>query len=96
MIRLDEKARPAPDAVVTELDNGEAVLLHLQTKMYYTLNETGVRIWQLLNEGLSAGEISVKIHGEFDVTPEKAQESVIRLFHELSQEKLIELITSPL
>ena len=37
--------------VFTRLDATEAVLLHLGTKRYYTLNETGARIWELLQHG---------------------------------------------
>jgi Coenzyme PQQ synthesis protein D (PqqD) len=88
MITLKDKIKPDPDVVVTELDDNEAVLLHLETKMYYTLNETGIRIWQLLSEGHSIGEASETIHHEYDVLPEAAQESVFKLAQELIAEKL--------
>jgi hypothetical protein len=52
MIDHDQSFKTSSDVVVTELDGeNESVLLHLGTKKYYTLNETGVRIWQLLGEG---------------------------------------------
>ena len=37
MLTLNDKIKPDPDVVVTELDDKEAVLLHLGTKMYYHL-----------------------------------------------------------
>jgi hypothetical protein len=72
MLELNRRMKPAPDVVVTGLENKEAVLLHLGTKMYYSLNETGLRIWQILGSNLTIEEISERLQGEFDVTPEKA------------------------
>jgi hypothetical protein len=89
MITLNDKIKPDPDVVVTELDDQEAVLLHLGTKMYYTLNETGIRIWQLLSEGHSISEASDGIHNEYDITPDAAQKSVLSITQELIVEKLV-------
>jgi hypothetical protein len=92
MITLNDKIKPDPDVVVTELDDKEAVLLHLGTKMYYTLNETGIRIWQLLSEGHSIGEASETIHNEYDILPDAAQKCVFKLTRELIAEKLIKVV----
>ena len=89
MIALNDKIKPYPDVVVTELDDKEAVLLHLGTKMYYTLNETGVRIWQLFSEGHTIGEVCETIHNEYDLLPDAAQKSVFKLTKELIAEKLV-------
>ena len=91
MIRLYQHIKPDPEVVVTELDGKEAVLLHLDTKMYFTLNETGLRIWQMLSNGLTPGEINERFLTEFDVSPEKAKESVLNLIHEFIQEKLVKV-----
>lgn len=40
MIQLNQQVTPDPDVIVMELEGKEAVLLHLGTKMYFTLNET--------------------------------------------------------
>lgn len=90
MLELRHKLKPSPDVVVTELENKEAVLLHLGTKMYFSLNETGLLIWQLISSNLTIEEISERLQWEFDITPEKAKESVINLINELITEKLVE------
>ena len=86
---LNDKIKLDPDVVVTELDDNEAVLLHLGTKMYYTLNETGIRIWQLLSKGHSIGDACETIHNEYDLLLDAAQKSVLNLTQELIAEKLI-------
>ena len=92
MIQLNQHVTPDPDVVITELEGKEAVLLHLGTKMYFTLNETGLRIWQMLNSGLTPGEISERLLREFDVSPEKAKESILNLIHELMTERLVKVL----
>ena len=54
MTTLDQKLRLHPDVVDTKLDEDEIVLLHLKSKLYYSLNLTGGRIWQGLKDGADA------------------------------------------
>jgi hypothetical protein len=90
MNNLDQKIQLHPEVVDTELDDGEMVLLHLETKTYYSLNPTGERIWQGLKEGLSVREISQRLQEEFDVDADRADRSVVDLVHELIEQKLVQ------
>jgi len=87
---LTQTVKPDPEVVCTAVGDKEAVLLHLDTKKYYSLNHTGLRIWQLLSKGSTPAEVIGQLQAEFDVTPEKAHESVIDLMKELISEKLIQ------
>lgn len=42
---------PRPDVILTVLQDGTGVLLHLGTKFYFVLNATGVAVWKLLESG---------------------------------------------
>ena len=85
---LDQKVRPHSEVVDTKLDGGEVVLLHLESKMYFSLNPTGARIWRGLKEGLSLKEISRRLQEEFEVAADQADRSVIDLVTELCEQKL--------
>jgi len=85
---LDDRVRPHPQVVDTKLDEGEVVLLHLESKMYYSLNPTGEQIWQGLKEGLSLREISRRLQEEFDVNERNADRSVLDLINELCEQNL--------
>ena len=85
---LDEKVRPHAEVVDTKLDDGEVVLLHLDNKLYYSLNPTGERVWQGLKEGLSLREISLRLQEEFDVDERTADKSVLDLVKELCEQEL--------
>ena len=90
MITLDDTVRAHSEVVDTKLDEGEVVLLHLESKMYYSLNPTGERIWHGLKEGLSLREISRRLQEEFDVDADRADRSVVDLVDELIEQKLVQ------
>lgn len=74
--------------VCTELDDG-AVLLNLDTRYYFNLNETGLRIWQILDECQNPVAIAEKLACEYDVTVERSTASVVNLIGALEEEGLI-------
>lgn len=82
------KYKKNPSVICTELDDG-AVLLNLYTKYYYNLNETGLRIWQIMEEFHSPAEILKRLANEYKVDAERAKISVVRLIEELEKEDLI-------
>jgi hypothetical protein len=88
MLTLDQKVRVHPQVVDTKLDEDEVVLLHLDSKTYYSLNPTGERIWDGLKKGLTLREISRRLQEEFDVDEERANKSVLELVNELCEQKL--------
>ena len=91
MITLDGNFRPESQVVDTKLDDGEVVLLHLESKTYYSLNITGERIWQGLKQGQSLRQISRGLQAQFDVDQETADSSVIELINELVGQKLVQI-----
>jgi hypothetical protein len=88
-LKKTTKVSPHPDVVYTTLTEGEGVLLHMGTSHYFTLNETGTFIWQLLGEGLTLGEVEEKLQERYDVSPERAEQSVLDLVRKLEAEKLL-------
>ena len=85
---LDQPLQPHPQVVDTTLDDAELVLLHLDSKTYYSLNSTGQRVWLGLKQGLTPREISQRIQAEFDVESDEANRSVLDLVGELCANKL--------
>jgi len=77
--------------VDTDLDGTEVVLLHLESKTYYSLNVTGRRIWKGLKEGQSLQAISQRLCREFDIEADRADQSVLSLIQELATYHLVQL-----
>jgi hypothetical protein len=85
--------RPSSDVVSTQLDEEEAVLLSLETQQYYSLNETGSRVWELLSEGQDVDAIAAAISNEWEVTEDEALRYVQSFLEELHDEGLVEEAT---
>ena len=78
-----------PQVVATPFDNGEGVLIDLQGKRYFQLNETGWLIWQQLSAGQAPAQIVAALVAEYEVSEAQAQASVQRLRADLQQRELL-------
>ena len=81
--------------VFTELEDGEAVLLHMDTRQYFHLNETGATIWVQLQDGKTHGEISQALEDAYDISQEKAEQSVLDLIETLAEQNLVSIAGEP-
>lgn len=75
--------------VLTKKVQGETVLVQLKTDRIFTLNKTGSRLWELLNEGRDRREIQQLMQNEFDVAESQLTEEIENLLASLTSEKLI-------
>ena len=91
MFAKTTRAVADPDVLHTALESGDSVLLHLGTTTYYSLNESGARIWKHLGDGLTVDEVTTALEAEYEVSREQAMESVTDLATELVAEKLVRL-----
>jgi hypothetical protein len=78
----------SPDVLAAQME-GEAVLLHLETKHYFRLNETAAFVWQALEKGADSRALADMLCAEFDVAPDQARSELERLLGELSERGLI-------
>ena len=63
-----------PDLRLTALE-GEGVVLHLKSRKYFSVNETGLVILEALKEPRTFDELVAAILKEYEVTPEAATET---------------------
>ncbi|MFO8057275.1 MAG: PqqD family protein [bacterium] len=72
----EKKLKGREDVVFTDLDDGSAVLLHLESKYYYSLNDTGSFLWKLMEkqEGTTEQEMIKELCDAYDVDEGKANE----------------------
>lgn len=55
-----------PDLVAADMD-GETVMMSIARGEYFGLNTVGSRVWELLSEPASVGELVARICAEFKV-----------------------------
>lgn len=84
-------ALPTPHAhiVVTEFEGGESVLVDLNTKRYYQLNETATVIWRALANGSERSDIVGNLTSVYDVTEEDAEKSIDQVLEHLKAHRLV-------
>ena len=81
--------RPHPDVVDTCLPNGDVVLLHLNSKQYYSLNQTGSRLWQLMHGNRTVEQLGTEVEGSYDISIEEARQCVVDFAQQLAAEDLV-------
>jgi hypothetical protein len=81
--------RPGKHVVVTDFDGGEGILVDLNTKKYYQLNETAMVVWKGLEKGKSMHDIVADITATYEVAPDRATLSVQRIVDNFQSYKLV-------
>jgi hypothetical protein len=78
------------DAACAVVDDG-AVVLHMRTKRYYSLNETGVAIWSMLEANLSVDEIVAGLTTTYEIDSDAAKAAVEGMLAELASVELVRI-----
>jgi hypothetical protein len=61
------------EVIARRLGDG-AVLVHLPTSRIFELNDTAMRVWELLEEGLDAAGIEAHLATEYDTSAQAASQ----------------------
>lgn len=77
--------------VITNLSNEGAILYNLENKLIYSLNETALRLWQLINGRRTIKKIIEILYLEYKIDKEKLCSDVVKLIKEFLKEGLVEL-----
>jgi hypothetical protein len=83
-----EKVYKKNDSIVSRKIGDEFILVPIRQDVgdlesIYTLNETGARIWELIDGKLRVGEIKESLVEEFEVEPEEAEKDLIEHLQQL-------------
>jgi Coenzyme PQQ synthesis protein D (PqqD) len=80
--------RTSPDVVARRLED-EIVLVNLTTNRIFSLNRTGGRYWELLDEGLEQEVIVGRLLDEFDVDRPTLEQEIADITVQLRREGLV-------
>jgi hypothetical protein len=78
----------SPDVVAATLDE-KTYLLHVQSWVYLELNESGLRIWELLESGRTTEELVDALRREFEVPADLCGRDVAELLETLQTEQFV-------
>jgi len=92
-MKLNETVK-IPKHVVFQKVGHETVLLNMESGVYYGLNSTGTRLWEVLRDKKNLRAALDELVTEYDVQPQDLQRDVLRLIRELEAKGLIEVVES--
>lgn len=82
--------QPTAGQVYAEL-GGELAILNSKTGVYFGLDPVGARVWSLILEFKSVGEIRTILLEEYEVTAAQLDADLQTLFSDLAEKELIEI-----
>jgi Coenzyme PQQ synthesis protein D (PqqD) len=90
MLTADQRFRVNRLEVAAKVIDDEAIIMHLGSGMYYSMDRTGAVIWDWLERGHTVAQIIEGIVERYDVSPGKAGEDVEQLLRRLIEETLVQ------
>lgn len=81
-----EKNEPA---VVSETIDGEVVIINLDLGNYYSLQQTGAMVWELIEQSHGVEEMAAAISRSYEGEPEAIRKDLDAFLKELLDEQLI-------
>jgi hypothetical protein len=87
-ISIASRVRPNQRVLFQKLDQ-EAVLLHLDSGIYFGLDRVGMDIWMQLADSNSLQEVAQNIAGRYTVSKEQSEQDLIGLIEKLLEHGLV-------
>ena len=89
-----DKVYSKSDSIVSRKIADEFILVPIRQNVgdmesIYTLNETGARIWELIDGKTNVGKIKEKLIEEFEVAPEEVEKDIVEHLMQLEEIKAI-------
>ena len=85
---LDAAFRISDEVIFRELD-GEAVVLNLDTGIYFGLDAVGTRIWRLLEERKPLKAVLDTLIDEYEAPPDRLQRDLLAFVERLDDKGLV-------
>lgn len=81
-----------PSQMMARQVGDETVILDLATGTYFGLDAVGARIWQIMAEGGTLGQVCEGMLAEYEVTRADIERDVLALVQSLLERKLITIV----
>jgi Coenzyme PQQ synthesis protein D (PqqD) len=91
MVTFSDRTTVPQHVLVRVLDR-ESVLLNLETEVYFGLDETGTRMWQLVTTSPNINAAYQELLAEFDVEPELLRTNLAELLGRLVENGLLQVL----
>lgn len=91
LIVSDSVVSKDPSQIISRTVDDEALIIHLSSGSYYSLNAVGTRVWESIDGLRTAGEVAEIIYQEYDSDFATVETEVMSLLADLVQEGLVQV-----
>ncbi len=88
-LSLDTLLTKDHDTIIERVVAGEALVIHLSSGDYYSLDSVGTRIWENIDGTRTVRDLTELIVEEYDVDGDQVVADVLRLVEQLADEGLL-------
>lgn len=93
-INIDSLVQRNPKLIANQMD-GEIVMMSIDNGEYYGLDETGSRIWELLESQVRVGSLIESLMAEFEVGKEECANDTLEFLNDLFDKGLLLVSNEP-
>lgn len=94
-MNVAEQYRLNQPAVISEVVDGEAVIVNLDSGAYFSLRDTGCVIWNLLIQGMAPSDVAKTVGDRYSEAGHVIDSAVRALVADLLSERLLVPANSP-
>lgn len=91
VLRAESTVRAVDEQASSSLD-GEEVILHTDSGVYYGLNAVGRYIWNRVQDPVTIERLVEQVATEFDTTIEECEPDVVDFLEDMYENDLIEVL----
>ena len=95
MVSSQSRLKVNVSDIAAKVIDGEAILINVANGMYYSMDNAGAVVWELIQEGHSLAQISECIAARYDASLETIRADIERLGDELVERNIVALDTEP-
>ena len=88
-ISLDTAPAKNSDQVIERVVEGEALLIHLSSGDYFSLDDVGTRVWENIDGTRTIQDLAELLLVEYDADRDQVVADVLRLAEQLADEGLL-------
>jgi hypothetical protein len=95
MLESGTRLRPNTGDVAAKVIDGEAIIMNLANGLYFSMDEVGSAVWEMVEVGRSLDEMAAGLEARFEVDRPTVEADVTRLAGELLAENLVVVSDTP-
>jgi len=77
------------EEIVASNIDGETVMMSVENGKYYGLDDTGSRIWELIERPVRVSDLIDRLLERFDVDRETCEKDVLKFLSELNDDRIV-------